>query len=157
MIGVNPATDNIEQVLGLLTMLDEVRTRFDIPTQSCVLCHITTALLAMERGAPVDLVFQSIAGTEAANRSFGIDLALLREARAAALSLGAPDREVCVAVPTGNFGNVLAAWAARRAKFETLLGGLRNHVFSHTTSRIDVELGARLFGGHTGFAVAPSA
>ncbi len=87
VIGVNPATDNIEQVLGLLTMLDEVRTRFDIPTQSCVLCHVTTALLAMERGAPVDLVFQSIGGTQGVNESFGVSLALLREAEDAALSL----------------------------------------------------------------------
>jgi ethanolamine ammonia-lyase large subunit len=87
VIGVNPATDNIEQVLGLLTMLDEVRTRFDIPTQSCVLCHVTTALLAMERGAPVDLVFQSIGGTQGVNESFGVTLGLLREAEDAALSL----------------------------------------------------------------------
>ncbi|MBS7790046.1 ethanolamine ammonia-lyase subunit EutB [Roseococcus sp. SDR] len=87
VIGVNPATDNIEQVLGLLTMLDEVRTRFDIPTQSCVLCHVTTALLAMERGAPVDLVFQSIGGTQGVNESFGVTQALLREAEDAALSL----------------------------------------------------------------------
>jgi ethanolamine ammonia-lyase large subunit len=87
VIGVNPATDNIEQVLGLLTMLDEVRTRFDIPTQSCVLCHVTTALLAIERGAPVDLVFQSIGGTQGVNESFGVTLALLREAEDAALSL----------------------------------------------------------------------
>ncbi len=87
VIGVNPATDNIEQVLGLLTMLDEVRSRFDIPTQSCVLCHVTTALLAMERGAPVDLVFQSIGGTQGVNESFGVTLGLLREAEDAALSL----------------------------------------------------------------------
>jgi len=87
VIGVNPATDNIEQVLALLTMLDEVRSRFDIPTQSCVLCHVTTALLAMERGAPVDLVFQSIGGTQGVNESFGVTPALLREAEDAALSL----------------------------------------------------------------------
>ena len=87
VIGVNPATDNIEQVLGLLTMLDDVRTRFDIPTQSCVLCHVTTAMLAMERQAPVDLVFQSIGGTQGANESFGVSLALLREAEGAALAL----------------------------------------------------------------------
>jgi len=87
VIGVNPATDNIEQVLGLLTMLDEVRERFDIPTQSCVLCHVTTAMLAMERRAPVDLVFQSIGGTQGVNESFGVSLALLREAEDAALAL----------------------------------------------------------------------
>ena len=87
VIGANPATDNIEQVMRLLTMLDDVRQRFDIPTQSCVLCHVTTAMLAMERGAPVDLVFQSIGGTQGVNESFGVTLALLREAQDAALSL----------------------------------------------------------------------
>lgn len=87
VIGVNPATDNIEQVMGLLTMLDDVRQRFDIPTQSCVLCHVTTAMLAMERGAPVDLVFQSIGGTQGVNESFGVTLGLLCEAEDAALSL----------------------------------------------------------------------
>ena len=88
VIGINPASDNVEQVLRLLSMLDEIISHYAIPTQSCVLTHVTTTLQAIERGAPVDLVFQSIAGTEAANRSFGIDLALLAEARAAALSLG---------------------------------------------------------------------
>jgi ethanolamine ammonia-lyase large subunit len=87
VIGVNPATDNVEAVMRLLEMLDRVRTRFAIPTQSCVLSHVTTTMLAMERGAPVDLVFQSIGGTEDANRSFGVSLALLREAREAALAL----------------------------------------------------------------------
>ena len=87
VIGINPATDNVPQVMRLLTMLDELIARYDMPTQSCVLTHVTNTLQAIERGAPVDLVFQSIAGTEAANRSFGIDLALLTQARAAALSL----------------------------------------------------------------------
>jgi ethanolamine ammonia-lyase large subunit len=87
VIGVNPATDNVEQVMALLTMLDAVRERFAIPTQSCVLCHVTTALRVIERGAPVDLVFQSIGGTQALNTSFGVDLAVLGEARAAALAL----------------------------------------------------------------------
>ncbi|MBR0644565.1 ethanolamine ammonia-lyase subunit EutB [Plastoroseomonas hellenica] len=87
VIGVNPATDNVEAVMRLLEMLDMVRTRFAIPTQSCVLSHVTTTMLAMERGAPVDLVFQSVGGTEGANRSFGVSLALLREAREAALAL----------------------------------------------------------------------
>jgi ethanolamine ammonia-lyase large subunit len=87
VIGVNPATDNVEQVMALLTMLDTVRERFAIPTQSCVLCHVTTSLLAMERGAPLDLVFQSIGGTEGVNTSFGVNLAVLREAREAALAL----------------------------------------------------------------------
>jgi ethanolamine ammonia-lyase large subunit len=87
VIGVNPATDNVEQVMALLTMLDTVRERFAIPTQSCVLCHVTTSLRVMARGAPLDLVFQSIGGTQGVNSSFGVNLALLREAREAALSL----------------------------------------------------------------------
>lgn len=87
VIGINPASDSPRAVATLLTMLDDLRQRFEIPTQSCVLAHVTTQIQAIEQGAPVDLVFQSIAGTEAANRSFGIDLALLAEARAAALSL----------------------------------------------------------------------
>ena len=88
VIGVNPATDNVENTIRLLALLDAVRERYAIPTQSCVLAHVTTTLLAIERGAPVDLVFQSIGGTEAANRSFGVSLSLLREAREAALALG---------------------------------------------------------------------
>lgn len=87
VIGINPATDSVESVDRLLAVLDDLIRRFEIPTQSCVLAHVTTTLKAIERSAPVDLVFQSIAGTEAANRSFGIDLALLDEARAAALTL----------------------------------------------------------------------
>jgi ethanolamine ammonia-lyase large subunit len=88
VIGINPATDNVPQIVRLLTMLDQVIDRYAIPTQSCVLTHVTKTIAAVERGAPVDLVFQSIAGTEAANRSFGVSLDLLAEARAAALSLG---------------------------------------------------------------------
>src|SRR6185503_9838176 len=87
VIGINPATDSTERAHALVSMLDEIRTKLDIPTQTCVLAHITTTLALIERGAPVDLVFQSIAGTEAANRSFGLDLALLREGREAALAL----------------------------------------------------------------------
>jgi len=88
VIGINPATDNVSACITLLSMLDEVRTRFDIPTQTCVLTHVTNSIQAIERGAPLDLVFQSIAGTEAANRGFGVSLSMLAEARAAALSLG---------------------------------------------------------------------
>jgi len=84
VIGVNPATDNVDNIRRLLDLLDAVRERYDIPTQSCVLAHVTTTMLAMERGAPVDLVFQSIGGTEGVNRSFGVSLALLREAHDAA-------------------------------------------------------------------------
>ncbi|MDP2410675.1 MAG: ethanolamine ammonia-lyase subunit EutB [Pseudolabrys sp.] len=87
VIGINPATDSPERTHRLLSMLEEIRTRLDIPTQSCVLAHVTTTLELIRKGSPVDLVFQSIAGTQAANKSFGIDLALLKEAREAALSL----------------------------------------------------------------------
>ena len=87
VIGINPATDNLPQVMRIVQMLADVIARYAIPTQSCVLTHVTNTIAAIERGAPVDLVFQSIGGTEATNRSFGIDLALLAEARAAALSL----------------------------------------------------------------------
>ncbi|AKJ32179.1 ethanolamine ammonia-lyase subunit EutB [Caldimonas brevitalea] len=87
VIGINPASDNVAALMDLMEVLNEVIQRFQVPTQACVLTHVTNTVQAIERGAPVDLVFQSIAGTEAANRSFGIDLALLREAREAALSL----------------------------------------------------------------------
>jgi len=87
VIGINPASDSVAAVTTLMRMLDELIRRYEIPTQTCVLTHVTTHIEAINRGAPVDLVFQSIAGTEAANRSFGVDLALLGEARQAALSL----------------------------------------------------------------------
>lgn len=87
VIGINPATDSPQAMTSLLHLIDELRQRYAMPVQSCVLAHVTTALQVIERGAPVDLVFQSIAGTEAANRSFGIDLALLNEANQAARSL----------------------------------------------------------------------
>jgi ethanolamine ammonia-lyase large subunit len=88
VIGINPATDSLDKYIELTRFLDRLRERLDFPGQSCVLAHVTTALAAIERGAPVDLVFQSIAGSEAANRNFGVDLTLLREAHAAALALG---------------------------------------------------------------------
>ncbi len=87
VIGVNPASDNVATILDLLSMIDDIIHRFDIPTQSCVLNHITTSIEAIGRGAPVDLVFQSIGGTEAVNASFGLTLAILEEAREAALGL----------------------------------------------------------------------
>lgn len=87
VIGINPATDNLANVVTLLNLIEELRLRYQIPTQSCVLSHITTTQQAMAQGAPVDLVFQSIGGTEATNRSFGISLELLGEARAQALAL----------------------------------------------------------------------
>jgi len=88
VIGINPATDGVRTVAELLRMLDAIRERFAIPTQICVLAHVTTQMEAMAGGAPVDLVFQSIAGTEAANTAFGITLAMLDEAHQAARELG---------------------------------------------------------------------
>ncbi len=87
VIGINPATDSVAAQLRLLHLLDEVIDRHQIPTQSCVLSHVTNTLQAMGQGAPVDLVFQSIGGTAATNTSFGVNLALLDEAHAAVLSL----------------------------------------------------------------------
>ena len=87
VIGVNPASDSPAACAALIGMLDAVRRKFEIPTQSCVLTHVTNTIACIEKGAPVDLVFQSIAGTEGANSGFGIDLAILKEARDAALSL----------------------------------------------------------------------
>ena len=87
VIGVNPALDNVGACMTLLSMLDELRQGLKLPAQTCVLTHVTNTIQAIERGAPVDLVFQSVAGTEAANAGFGIDLALLNEAHLAAQSL----------------------------------------------------------------------
>src|SRR5882757_6291705 len=86
-IGINPASDDPAVLGGLVRLLDELISRLQIPTQSCVLAHVTTTLGLISEGFPVDLVFQSIAGTQAANKSFGIDLAILKEARDAGLSL----------------------------------------------------------------------
>jgi ethanolamine ammonia-lyase large subunit len=87
VIGINPAGDNIATATRLIQVLDELRVRFEAPIQSCVLAHITDTLKMIQNGVPVDLVFQSIAGTEKANRSFGISLSLLNEAHDAALEL----------------------------------------------------------------------
>lgn len=87
VIGINPATDNVNQAIKLLSLLDEVIQKYQIPTQSCVLTHVTNTIEAIEKGAPVDLVFQSIGGTEQTNSSFGFNLATLAEAQEAALSL----------------------------------------------------------------------
>jgi len=87
VIGINPASDNLQATTRLLHLLNDVIERYQIPTQACVLAHVTTTLKAMAQGTPVDLVFQSIAGTEKANDSFGINLALLDEAHQAALAL----------------------------------------------------------------------
>lgn len=87
VIGVNPATDTVEDYSRIVTLLDELRLALDIPTQHCCLGHVTVAIEAMSRGAPVDLVFQSIAGSAKANKGFGVDLAILHEAQQAALAL----------------------------------------------------------------------
>ncbi|HZE75942.1 MAG TPA: ethanolamine ammonia-lyase subunit EutB [Gemmatimonadales bacterium] len=88
VIGINPVSDSPRTVTLLLELIERLRLGWDIPIQACVLAHVTTQLEALRQGAPVDLVFQSVAGTQAANASFGVTLALLDEARAAALELG---------------------------------------------------------------------
>ena len=119
VIGVNPATDNLGGVEALLHMLDRIRERYAIPTQICVLAHVTTQMQALRRGAPVDLVFQSIAGTEAANTSFGVNLAMLDEALQAARELAA-GRECHVLRDRAGqraFGRTrTTAWTSRPAK-----------------------------------------
>ena len=87
VIGINPATDSLPALMDLYYLIDDVIDQYQIPTQSCILTHVTNQIQLIERGAPLDLVFQSIAGTEKANKSFGIDIALLKEAQSAALSL----------------------------------------------------------------------
>ena len=87
VIGINPATDSVPALMDLYFLVDEIINQYQIPTQSCILTHVTNQIQVIEKGAPVDLVFQSIAGTEKANKSFGINLAVLAEAQSAALSL----------------------------------------------------------------------
>ncbi len=87
VIGINPASDSPPAITDLLKLMDDLITRFEIPTQGCVLAHVTTSLELMRRGAPIDLVFQSVGGTEATNRSFGVTLSVLREAYEAAQAL----------------------------------------------------------------------
>jgi ethanolamine ammonia-lyase large subunit len=118
VIGINPAGDDVEQVTALLRLLDAVIDRHQIPTQSCVLTHVSNTLQAMERGAPVDLVFQSIGGTEGTNRAFGIDLALLGQAQAAALALGRGRGQVMY-FETGQ-GSALSAGAHHGCDQQTL-------------------------------------
>ncbi|WP_066331610.1 ethanolamine ammonia-lyase subunit EutB [Azohydromonas lata] len=118
VIGINPAGDDVEQVSALLKLLDAVIERHGIPTQSCVLTHVSNTLQAMERGAPVDLVFQSIGGTEGTNRAFGVDLALLAEAQAAALALGRGQGQVMY-FETGQ-GSALSAGAHHGCDQQTL-------------------------------------
>jgi ethanolamine ammonia-lyase large subunit len=119
-IGINPASDSAKQVLALLERLDELRLRFEIPVQSCVLAHVTTALQVMEQGGPVDLVFQSIAGSEAANHAFGVNIALLDEAHAAVQSLGrAPPESNLMYFETGQ-GSALSANAHHGVDQQTM-------------------------------------
>jgi ethanolamine ammonia-lyase large subunit len=87
VIGINPATDSAKATAELLVLLDEIRMRYAIPVQSCVLSHVTTTIELIERGTPVDLVFQSVAGTQPANAAFGVDIALLRQGLAAGRSM----------------------------------------------------------------------
>ena len=120
VIGINPASDSLAAIGDLLRLTDALIRRFEIPTQSCVLGHVTSTIELIERGAPVDLVFQSIAGTEAANDSFGVNLALLTEGREAALSLdrGVVGRNVMY-FETGQ-GSALSAGAHHGVDQQTL-------------------------------------
>lgn len=120
VIGINPATDSPEQTHRLLDMLATVIDRYAIPTQSCVLAHVTTTLRCIAAGAPVDLVFQSIGGTQGTNESFGVSLSLLAEAQQAALSLsrGTVGRNVMY-FETGQ-GSALSAGAHHGVDQQTL-------------------------------------
>ena len=120
VIGINPALDSPERCADLLRLLDDIRERLAIPTQSCVLAHVTTTLRLIGQGAPVDLVFQSIGGTEGTNRGFGIDLALLAEAHEAALSLRRGTiGDDCMYFETGQ-GSALSAGAHEGCDQQTL-------------------------------------
>jgi ethanolamine ammonia-lyase large subunit len=119
-IGINPASDSAKRTLLLLERIEEMRLRFEIPVQSCVLAHVTTLLQVMERAGPVDLVFQSIAGSEAANQAFGVSLALLDEAHAAVRSLGrAPPGANLMYFETGQ-GAALSAQAHHGVDQQTM-------------------------------------
>jgi ethanolamine ammonia-lyase large subunit len=119
-IGINPASDSAKRALTLLERIEELRLRFAIPVQSCVLAHVTTMLAVIAEGGPVDLVFQSIAGSEAANRAFGVSLALLDEAHAAVRSLGrAPEGANLMYFETGQ-GAALSAQAHHDVDQQTM-------------------------------------
>jgi len=115
VIGVNPAGDSPQTCADLLHLLDEIRSTYEIPTQTCVLTHVTTTIGLIEAGVPVDLVFQSVAGTQAANAGFGVDLALLREGREAGLSLGRGTVGQNVMYMETGQGSALSAHAHRGA------------------------------------------
>lgn len=131
VIGVNPAADSVDTVAAILHAIDRLITALDVPTQGCCLAHITTQLEAMDRGAPVDLLFQSIAGTEAANASFGVSLALLREGRERVLEHHRTRREV--------------AWVGRNVMyFETGQGSALSAGAHHGIDQLTLE--ARAYG-----------
>ncbi len=118
-VGINPASDGIEDVERLVRMLDRVRTELALPIQSCVLCHVSTTMDLCRRGAPVDLVFQSIGGTEGTNTSFGTSIAMLDEAHALVRSLGrASDEQNVMYFETGQ-GSALSAGAHRGLDAQT--------------------------------------
>jgi ethanolamine ammonia-lyase large subunit len=120
VIGINPASDSVQALGDLLHLLDGLIQKHAIPTQACVLTHVTTTLAAMERGLPVDLVFQSIAGTEKANAGFGVTLAILKEAHEAALALKrGPLGDNCMYFETGQ-GSALSADAHHGIDQQTL-------------------------------------
>ena len=120
VIGINPASDNVSELVDLLQLLDGLIQHHRIPAQACVLTHVTNTLQAIERGAPVDLVFQSIAGTQAANQGFGVSLALLDEAHAAALALRRGTLgDHCMYFETGQ-GSALSAHAHHGVDQQTL-------------------------------------
>ena len=120
VVGINPVTDSPETVRALLEMLDRLRRRWDIPMQSCVLAHVSTQLEAMNRGAPVDLVFQSVAGTESANAGFGVRLALLDEAAHAVRGLGRGGEDAALMYFETGQGSALSADAHHGVDQQTL-------------------------------------
>ena len=127
VIGINPATDNYKAVTSLIYMLDELREKFEIPTQSCVLTHVTTTIKAIENKVPVDLVFQSIGGTQGVNDSFGVSYSILKEAYDAGLSLNRGTvGQNCMYFETGQ-GSALSAnahWGVDQQTIETRAYGL---------------------------------
>jgi ethanolamine ammonia-lyase large subunit len=120
VVGINPVTDSPETVRALLDMLDRLRRRWEIPMQSCVLAHVTTQLEALNRGAPVDLVFQSVAGTEAANTGFGVTLSLLDEAHHAVRALGRGGEEAGLMYFETGQGSALSGEAHHGVDQQTL-------------------------------------
>ena len=142
VIGINPVADDVAGVANMLHLLDGIRRRYRIPTQSCVLAHITTQMEAMRHGAPLDLLFQSIGGTEAVNTSFGITLALLEEAGAMAAALGRWPNDREVSGGSGNFGN--SGEARHLFYFETGQGSALSANAHHGVDQQTLE--ARAYG-----------